>query len=211
MKNQIVGYVRRRLQDNRIELPPFPTTIDFAPTEVAIQLAEALTNNEVNRILRHFNNVDSFVVVGTTPYGRKQAFEGAINRDNLARATSTIFDQLSRQYQDQEFYQIKVELPPQYNRMDRVALRHDLAGNANCLVRCIQHYKGQKTVNKIYKRFPQLKPTPNNKDPIYIYRKDIETVAKIAGVTIKTYSGLGQITNTPWEVFNESGKRSSST
>lgn len=74
----------------------------------------------------------------------------------------------------------------------------------NCMIRILQN-NGCNDMNKVFAKFPHLKPALNEAtgayNPIYINPDEIAVVAKLLRRKINVYTPLGRITGDVWESF----------
>lgn len=76
----------------------------------------------------------------------------------------------------------------------------------NCVVNVIRGYLGNKT-DKVYEKYPALKPEENQRDPIFVDCKQLDEIAKTLNINIQTYTALGAKLNQPWDSFGTKGKK----
>ncbi len=101
----------------------------------------------------------------------------------------------TREYPDMVITRIDVSFDTTDGKTDIIRVAKYQA--ENCFINIIRHYMGDK-VDKIYKDFPQLKPTTDRKGPIYVTKEEIHKIAYRTGNSVTFYTELGAIERHPW-------------
>ena len=68
----------------------------------------------------------------------------------------------------------------------------------NCVINILRNHSN---VDKVYTKFPSLKPSPNQSTPIYITDEQLNQIARLTDRRIVTYTALGAKINKPWREF----------
>lgn len=73
----------------------------------------------------------------------------------------------------------------------------------NCVLNCIRAYCKPEAIDRVYKKYPTLKPVDGVTTPSIESEQELLGVARSADVKIEVYSPLGKYTNKSWATFGK--------